>query len=229
MERKSIIRRPPTIAEKVLRNLEKDLLFGTYKPGDRLIEREIAEKLGVSRVPVREALMNLERWGFVKELERNHKGREVVALTRKEIREFYQMLVFIEISAFSDCSLSDNQTLYINLMELIDKMDKVVSSKNMERYRELNSSFHHEIVKGTNNRRLYKMYCDISKMEQWFQNLTLYVPRMEQSNSEHKKIMAAYKRKDLYEIRSLFNEHYGHAVEVLAKKQTLLPGENKNG
>ena len=138
--------------------------------------KDIAEKLGFSRVPVREALMNLDRWGFVKEPERNHKGREVVALTRKEIREFYQMLVFIEISAFSDCSLSDNQTLYINLMELIDKMDKVVSSKNMERYRELNSSFHHEIVKGTNNRRLYKMYCDISRWSNGFKTLLFTCP-----------------------------------------------------
>ena len=212
-----------------MRQLEKDILFGTYKPGDRLIEREIAEKLGVSRVPVREALMNLERWGFVKEPERNRKGREVVALTRKEITEFYQMLLLIEIGAFSECSLNDNQTLYATLMELIGKLDQAAAAKDVERYRELNSTFHHEIVKCANNRRLYKMYSDLAKMEHWFQNLTLYVPRMERSNSEHKQIMDAYKKKDLYEIRRLFNEHYGHAIEILAKKQTVLPGDYKNG
>lgn len=215
--------------EIVLRQLEKGILFGTYKPGDRLIEREIAEKLGVSRVPVREALMNLERWGFVKEPDGSRKGREVVAMTRKEIMEFYQMMVFMEIGAFSDCSLNNNQTLYQNLMEPIDKMDKAASNKDVETYRELNSSFHHEIAKCVNNRKLYKIYCDISNLEQWFQNLALYMPRLEQSNSEHKKILTGYKRQDLNEIKRLFNEHYSHAVEVLADKRTFSPGGNKNG
>lgn len=214
-----------TIAEKVLRHLERDILFGHYKPGDRLVEREIAEKLGVSRVPVREALMNLERWGFVKPPLGNRKGREVVALTGREIEEFYQIILFIETSSFSECALVKNTELEEELWTLIHQMDDIAEREDLNEYRELNVKFHHTIVRWSQNRRLYRLYCDISKMERWFQNLTLYVPRMKQSNTEHRKIMGAYKDQDLLQIRTLFKEHYGHAIEILRTRGASGDGE----
>ena len=86
----------------------------------------------------------------------------------------------------------------------------------------MNSKFHHEFVKALNNRKLYKIYCDISKSMHWFQNLTLYVPRMEESNAEHKLLLRAYEKQDLGEISRLFKEHYDQAVEFLTKKVDIL-------
>ena len=207
-----------TIAEKVLRHIERDILFGNYQPGDRLVEREIAEKLGVSRVPVREALMNLERWGFVKPPQGSRRGREVVALTGREIQEFYQIILFIETCSFTESSLNGNKELEEELWKFIHLMDDATERENLNEYRDINAKFHHAIVRSSQNRRLYRLYCDISKMECWFQNLTLYVPRMKLSNIEHKNIMSAYKDQDLLNMRNLLKEHYSHAVEVLKTK-----------
>ena len=91
-------------SEKVLEIIEDEILSGKYRPGDRLIEREIAVRLGVSRVPVREALITLERWGFVKEKGANEKWREIAVLTKTDIHECYNVRCFIECQAFMDKS-----------------------------------------------------------------------------------------------------------------------------
>ena len=76
MTRQKIIKPIQTIAQQVFKILEEEILSGKYKPGDRLIEREIGDRLGISRIPVREALLSLERWGLVIATGRNRKGRE---------------------------------------------------------------------------------------------------------------------------------------------------------
>lgn len=63
----SIIKPPKTISEQVLEVLEEEILSGFYQPGDRMVETEIAKRLGVSRGPVREALLVLESRGLLQE------------------------------------------------------------------------------------------------------------------------------------------------------------------
>jgi DNA-binding GntR family transcriptional regulator len=222
MKSNPVIKRSKTISEKVLRILENEILSGNYKPGSRLIEREIAESLGVSRVPVREALMTLERWGFVKEKEDRKKGREIVELSKRDIKEFYHIREFIEGYAFSEKSLQNDRRLSASLKKMIEEMEEFAIKKDVESYRNMNSRFHHEFVRALNNRKLYKMYREISKTMRWFQALTLYVPRMKPSNLEHKLLLKAYEEQDIFEIRRLFKKHYDQAVELLAKKLDVI-------
>ena len=60
-----------TLTDEVVKILERSILSGIFKPNERLVEREIAERLGVSRVPIREALIRLKTLGLVKELRRD--------------------------------------------------------------------------------------------------------------------------------------------------------------
>ena len=216
------IKRSKTISERVLKILENEILSGNYKPGGRLIEREIAERLGVSRVPVREALMSLERWGFIKENEDNKRGREIVQLSKRDIKEFYHIREFIERYAFSEKSLENDKRLSASLWKMVEKMDEFAIKEDVESYRKMNSKFHHQLVKALNNRKLFKIYTEISKTMRWFQALTLFVPRMKASNLEHKLLLKAYEKQDLPEIRRLFKRHYDQAVEVLAKKLDVI-------
>ena len=222
MKSNPVIRPSKTISERVLRILENEILSGNYRPGSRLIERDIAERLGVSRVPVREALMTLERWGFIKEKEKNKKGREIVRLSKRDIREFYHIREFIECYAFSEKSLQNDRRLLASLRKMVETMDEFAIEKDVESYRKLNSKFHHEFVRALNNRKLYKIYREISKTMRWFQALTLYVPRMKASNSEHKLLLKAYEEQDIFEIRRLFKKHYDQAVELLANNLDVI-------
>ncbi len=205
-------------SEKVLEILEEEIFSGTYKPGDRLVEREVADRIGVSRVPVREALITLERWGFVKPKGANEKWREIAVLSKRDIHDFYHSRCFIECQAFSEKSLEGDHLLYESLLGMVREMDDAARIEDVDTYRKLNVRFHHEFVLSLNNRKLYQIYTDISRMLQWFQNITLYLPRMTQSNAEHHRLLDAYQKKDLYEIRRLFQRHYAHAVEVLTER-----------
>jgi len=220
MKIKPIIKVSQTMAEQVLNYLEKEIMSGRYKPGDRLVEREIAEGLGVSRVPVREALIMLERWGFAK---RNKKSREVAAFTRRDINELYQTLAIIEVAALYAKVMENDQKLFADLGEIIGHLDLLAAGGDVGKYRKVNSRFHHHIAEALNNRRLYEIYRDISRMERWFQSLTiLHKRRMERSNAEHKRLLAACQSGDLAAVRGILEHHYGQAVEVICRSLPLI-------
>ncbi len=213
-----IIRPSKTIAEKVLRVLEEEIVSGKYQPGDRLVEREIAERLGVSRIPVREALQTLVRRGFVSAKGNNRKGREVVGISEKEIRENYFIRAMIEEYALWERSLQKDKKLLSSLLSLMEQMQTSAKKGDLETYRKINSKFHHEIARSLNNRKIYEIYDEASKSTGWFQNLTLYAPRMGNSIREHKAILKAYEEQDLLKIRAGMKDHYHQAVEFLIKK-----------
>lgn len=212
-----MIKPSKTITEKVTKILEEEILSGELKPGERLIESRIAQRLGVSRVPVREALINLEKLGFVR-TGNHHKGREVLGLNQREIRENYALRTMIECYAFSEKSMEKDVSYYSCLQKMIQAMDEMVRKEDLSGYRAINSKFHHEIVRRLNNRRLYQIYCDIDRRTRWFQNLTLFVLRMEKSIAEHRLLLKAFEDQDLPRIRSILNQHYGQAIEMISKK-----------
>jgi DNA-binding GntR family transcriptional regulator len=221
MERPPIIKPVETISQQVFKILEEEILSGKYKPGDRLIEREIAESLGISRIPVREALLSLERWGLVVPTGANRKGREVIGISRREIAENYSIKEFIESYALSEKSLQQDKEFFATLRRLIEEMEKEVKKKDLANYRELNSRFHHQIAKSLNHRKLYEIFADADKRTRWFQNLTLYSLRMERSIQEHRLLLKACEKGDLRQIRDTVKSHYGQAVEFLLKKLIL--------
>ncbi|MBP1714679.1 MAG: GntR family transcriptional regulator [Deltaproteobacteria bacterium] len=218
MKRTPIIKPIETISQQVFKILEEEILSGRYKPGDRLIEREIAERLGISRIPVREALLSLERWGLVVPTGANRKGREVIGINRREIAENYSIKEFIESYALGEKSLQRDKGFLAILGRFIREMEKEVEKGNLENYRKLNSRFHHEIAKSLNNRKLYQIFADADKRTRWFQNLTLYSLRMERSILEHKLLLEACETINLRQIRDTVKNHYGQAVDFLLQK-----------
>jgi len=218
MKRTPIIKPIETISQQVFKILEEEILSGRYKPGDRLIEREIAERLGISRIPVREALLSLERWGLVVPAGAHRKGREVIGINRREIAENYSIKEFIESYALGEKSLQQDREFFAALQRFIEGMEKEVKKKDLANYRELNSRFHHEIAKSLNNRKLYEIFSDSDKRTRWFQNLTLYSLRMERSIQEHRLLLKACEKGDFRQIRETVRSHYRQAVDFLLKK-----------
>ena len=82
------------IREKVFEYIKNAILNGEFKAGERIVERELAEKLNISRTPIREALFRLESLGFVKTLPR--KGVVVSIMTTDEVIEIFTILANLE-------------------------------------------------------------------------------------------------------------------------------------
>jgi DNA-binding GntR family transcriptional regulator len=126
-----------------------------YKPRDRWVENEIGDRLGVGRIPLREALLSLERRAFLKA--RNRKGREVVGISKREISENYSIREFIEGYILSEKSLQPNKKLDATLKQMSEQMERAVRKKDLESYRSLHFKFHHEIAQSLNNKKLYEI------------------------------------------------------------------------
>jgi len=221
-----ILKPSKTMAEKVLAALEGDIISGRYQPGDRMVETEIAANLGVSRGPVREALLVLQRRGLIKEKNGNAKGREVASLSKKDLRELYQVRIFIETQCLIHHALHKREML-AELGLMVQEMDNLVEIKDIEGYRKANALFHHAIVNGLQNNKLYEIYKDNDRMLRWFQAVTLYVPRLKKSNEEHKRILGFCRRQDLAGIKTAINAHQVQALEFLLQKLSPSPGADK--
>lgn len=216
-----MIKPSKTISKKVLEKLEHDIYSGTYPPGSRLVEGEIASSMGVSRGPVREALLALTRRGLVKEKEGNAKGREIVSLTPSDIKDYFQIRILIETQCLLDIATNDDKTALIPLVKLQKTMQKLFEKNNIEDYIQYNTKFHHEIVKSAGNDKLYKIYSENDLMIRWFRVVTLTKERMAKSNEEHALILDLCQSSDVAVLIKVVSQHQTQAMVRIINKQFL--------
>lgn len=220
----SIIKPPKTISEQVLEALENEILSGFYHPGDRMVETEIAGRLGVSRGPVREALLVLERRGLIQEKDGIAKGREVVSLNEHDLRQFYQVRIFIESQGLITHARKRDDKVLSRLEEMTQEMDFMVQRSDTETYREANTVWHNLIVSSLDNPRLYDFYLDNDRIIRWFAGFTLDPIRLARSNQEHRAVLEACRRQDIATIVDVLFAHQIQALErVLERIKTASP------
>ena len=133
--------------------LKKALFSGEYKSGDELSLTEVAERLGVSRTPVREAFQTLEAEGLI--ALRMNKGAIVKPIDEKYITDHYEMRILLESEAAkraAERGMPDAEALLKKLESLQNRMDSV----STEEYEELNFAVHSAIWTAADNERLYK-------------------------------------------------------------------------
>ena len=130
--------------------LKKALLAGEYKNGQELSLTEIAERLGVSRTPVREAFQTLAAEGLI-ELRMN-KGAIVKPINQKFITDHYEMRILLESEAVARATRNglDVSELLTELYHMMDNMDMIDRSY----YTELNQRIHMTIWKAADNQKL---------------------------------------------------------------------------
>ena len=125
--------------------IRKAILSGKLKPGDRLLENEIADQMGISRGPLREALRQLEQDGFIV----SHPYREtLVAETSPEVVEavYVPMRRTIEIYAAQKAHTTLTENDFAHLKELVAQMDEVSKKDNLEEISELDYKFHQYLI-----------------------------------------------------------------------------------
>jgi len=143
-------RRPKkaSLKEEVYDGIRQDIMEGTFLPGDLLKERELAEKHGVSKTPVREALSMLEQDNLVRTIPRA--GYMVTGLTLRDLQEICQLRIILEPMAarLAMQNLTDEE---------IDELARVTYTSDPEEARLFNRQFHSAIARASGNSRLAKM------------------------------------------------------------------------
>lgn len=143
-----------SIRERAYRHLKNLILEGELKTGDRLIERELAEKLKISRTPIREALFRLESQGFVKTIPR--KGVMVADISEKEILETFTILSSLESLAAKLAAQKLDEAMEKKFKECIERVEEQLKSPDVD-YAELHSELNYLLYSAAKNSKLYEI------------------------------------------------------------------------
>ena len=183
-----------------LRDMVFDVLMsaimqGQLSPGERLLEVQLADEMGVSRTPVREAIRRLELEGFVVMVPR--KGAYVAGLSINDVEEVYEIRTVLETLAVRLAAQRMQPADYAQLDDLSEKMRATWQEGNVDNWVSLDASFHELLYKFSRNERLVAMMNNIMEQLSRYRIISLAnVEVRHHSLSEHQELIEALKRRD---------------------------------
>jgi DNA-binding GntR family transcriptional regulator len=191
------------------------ILRGDLSPGQRITEPVIAARLGVSRVPVREALRDLESTGLVES--RKHAGVFVRQLTSSDTADLYQLREVLDAFAGRMAASNPSPALLELLEERLGKMDESAERKDVMQYYEANLHFHWDLISASGNQQVCNVYRDLVQKLHLarLRNLSSDVGMLK-SIKEHHAIVDAIRRADPQACEALMANHVKAAGERLA-------------
>jgi len=197
-------RRPNQVREAVYRHLKDLLLSGRFAPGERLSEPLLAQDLGVSRTPVREALMRLAEEGLVELVP--GKGARVRAFTPEEVEEVYRVRALLEGEAAREAALRATPWELEELSGLLRAIDEAPEEDYPEQMRR-DLEFHRALVRLSGNRTLYRLYEDLLATLALARSALPTLSQEERTRAEHRAILEALSHRDPEGARRAVEAH----------------------
>jgi phosphonate utilization transcriptional regulator len=195
-----------SLANVVQQEIERAILQGEYAPGSKLIEATLAQKMGVSRGPVREAFRMLEEAGLV----RNEKNRGVFVrdIPIDEAVEIFDLRAAMDELVGRKLAKDITPAQLKEIKSLVDAMEKAVKAEDAYNYHLLNLKFHDRLVEMAGNGKLTAIYRKLIKELSLFRRLNLadgwLLPI---SANEHRQIIKAIASGDAEAAGKAMFEH----------------------
>lgn len=179
-----------SLASVVQQEIERRILQGELAPGAKLIEAALAEALGVSRGPVREAFRMLEEAGLVRQ-EKN-RGAFVRSIPLDEAMEIFDLRAMMDEAVGRSLAVSITAEQLRQVRAMVDAMEKAVKAGDVDGYHLLNLEFHDTLVAFGGNRKLTALYRRLINELSLFRRINLADAKlMPISASEHRTIVKA--------------------------------------
>ena len=203
------------LRDVVFNTLRKAILRGELKPGERLMEIQLANKLGVSRTPIREAIRKLELEGLVLMIPR--KGAEVAQITEKNMQDVLEVRKALEeLSVQLACERITAEQVEEMKMAAED-FRKVLKSGDVTKIAEADVKFHDIIFAATNNQRLITLLNNLR--EQMYRFRVEYLKQKEcypQLLEEHDKLIALISGGEVEEACELMGRHIDNQASTVS-------------
>jgi DNA-binding GntR family transcriptional regulator len=201
---------PRPIVRRVLREEIKEYLIdailrGQLRPGDRIIETRIAQDLGVSQTPVREALRDLELLGFV--TSEPFRGTRVRAFTHEELVQIYPIRAAIEGVAARAAATRITTEQLLALEEQIDRMREASELGDEATAIEADIAFHRIIVEASGNRLLEQFWTSLSLATTTFLTFSIHRRAIEGLAARHEPILEALRARDPDRAEAAMRRH----------------------
>lgn len=194
------------LRDVVFNTLREAILKGELKPGERLMELQLASKLGVSRTPIREAIRMLELEGLAVTVPR--KGAEVAKMTEKDMEDVLQIRKALdELAVGLACDNITEEELE-RLQIVLKNFENSTREHNVKKVAQADVEFHDVIYRAANNPKLVNMLNNLREQMyryrvEYLKNESIYPTLV----NEHEKIFEGLRRKDRKEVIRVMSNH----------------------
>jgi DNA-binding GntR family transcriptional regulator len=194
-----------TLADQAYAQIKQLIFDFELMPGDRFSETELAERVQVSRTPLRQALQRLQREGFLQVFPKA--GWQVAPLDFDQFDALYDLRVLLECHAAQQLCEAEDRPALQALAEvwLVNAADREAEP---ERVRDLDETFHQQLVTSTGNREMARVHQDITERIRIIRRLDFTKPnRVEATYQEHARILRAITQRRTGEAQRLLRAH----------------------
>lgn len=198
-----------SLADQVFEKLEDDIIMGVYPKGEILTELKLAEILGVSRTPIREALRRLEHERLIKE---TGKGSMVLGITVDDLVDIMDIRIRVEGLAAFYATQNLTEDGAEELKQIGELQDFYFQKNDIEHLRQMDDRFHDTIYALSNRPVIFDTLLPLHKKTQRYRKISIEDPtRLSPSIKEHKAILNAILAKDADLASSLMTKHIENA------------------
>ena len=212
------------LRDVVFKTLRQAILKGELEPGERLMEIQLAERLGVSRTPIREAIRKLELEGLVLMIPR--KGAEVARISENNLRDVLEVRRALEELAIELACQRMSEEDIDNLQKAQDDFKAAISEGDAMKIAETDEHYHDVIYEGTQNAKLIQMLNNLR--EQMYRYRLEYIKDEDKRKIlilEHERILKAVRERKVADAKEAMREHIDNQEITVAKNIT----EKENG
>ena len=223
---------PRTMSEFIYNNLKDAIMNNELKANQRINEKELSEAFHVSRTPVREAVLMLAAEGFVKI--DSYRRAIVKEVTFEELSEIIQVMGALDRLAMELVVDNLSPEDIKKLEDITKKMRKYYKTNSVEKFMQLNVSFHNKLWSNVPNKYLRDMLYLARDHKERYTYARLYAYKklgsMEKSMKQHEELLDTIKTKDKSKLKSLIVRHRNVLLESADDKKEIkkyLMNENK--
>lgn len=210
------IRSLPEVAYEKIR---RAILAGSYESGQALRQEDLAHQLGISRLPVREALSRLEAEGLV--VQRPRRGYIIASLDPDEIEDIFDIRAMLEERAGYLATLKRTQQDVAEVEALAAAVDKVLikTAADVDQFAELNHAFHARLFESSGRKQLCRTMIMLrNSVERYVRVSARVAVNLDRTKAEHHQILDAFRRGQAEEVARLSRQHCeGVCLNLLAR------------
>jgi DNA-binding GntR family transcriptional regulator len=203
------------LREQVKELLLERILSGEFEPGERLVETRIAQELGTSQAPVREALRDLELLRLVES--QPFRGARVRAVTREEMAEIYPVRAALEEVAARETAARLDPVTDARLEAEVEAMRRAASAGDPRDHAEHDVEFHRLIVEASGNRTLFEVWTSLRVEARTLMTLLKTELDLQELAEMHQDVLDALRSGDAHTAGSVVRAHVESFGPLLLK------------
>jgi DNA-binding GntR family transcriptional regulator len=208
---------PPrlSLVESAYTELKRRIVDNVYPPNQRILEQELAEDLGMSRTPVREALIRLEKDGLIELIPRQ--GMRVLPLSIEDMKHIYEALTCLEPAAAEMfAKRKPDADELVPLKQAVRDMDQALADQDLDAWAEADERYHRYLLEHCGNPRIAAMALGVMDVVRRARLLSLrLLPPPMQSNKEHAALVVALQQGDYHTAREIHERQRRRASKAI--------------